>query len=539
MTSHDSPQTTLDLDYGESGRLPRSHQSKHNREFESPRMQEPAIDHWYDPVPSSFTTKERSYVTLLTSGLTLAHDKFLSAGLRGFGYKVQILDCPDNKALNIGKEFGNRGQCNPTYFTVGNLIKYLSQLRDEDDIPVEDIIKNYVFLTSGSCGPCRFGMYATEYRKALRDAGFEGFRVLLFQQSSVDQSTGEDSGLKFDFKFFVNFAKCAMAGDILNVLGYRIRPYELEPGTTDAALEKCQQYVCEALAKRKSVLPALWRCRKVLKQICVDRTQPKPRVSLIGEFWAMTTEGDGNYKLQRFLESEGAEVDIQLLSSWLLYLIWEVDYDTRLRQSLKGVDGGRYGLRGVSVGKRRFLLWLAEKSIRLTFSVFSRTVGMQEYRLPDMRELADLSHEYYDNHLRGGEGHLEVAKVMLNVIHNKVNMTISVKPFGCMPSSGVSDGVQSLIVERYPRTIFLPIETTGDGAVSVYSRVQMQLFKARRVVQQETESAYTEYGVDEKDIEAFIMRNPEYQMALHRSPQQAGSTNVDLIHEIGRKIGKR
>jgi predicted nucleotide-binding protein (sugar kinase/HSP70/actin superfamily) len=25
-------------------------------------------------------------------------------------------------------------------------------------------------------------MYVTEYRKALRDAGFDGFRVLLFQQ---------------------------------------------------------------------------------------------------------------------------------------------------------------------------------------------------------------------------------------------------------------------------------------------------------------------------------------------------------------------
>ena len=42
---------------------------------------------------------------------------------------------------------------------------------------------NYVFLTAGACGPCRFGMYVTEYRKALRDAGFDGFRVMLFQQT--------------------------------------------------------------------------------------------------------------------------------------------------------------------------------------------------------------------------------------------------------------------------------------------------------------------------------------------------------------------
>ena len=33
--------------------------------------------------------------------------------------------------------------------------------------------------------------------------------------------------------------------------------------------------------------------------------------------------------------------------------------------------------------------------------------------------------------------------------------------------------------EKNPGAIFLPIETSGDGAVNVYSRVQMMLFKAR------------------------------------------------------------
>ncbi len=75
---------------------------------------------------------------------------------------------------------------------------------------------------------------------------------------------------------------------------------------------------------------------------------------------------------------------------------------------------------------------------------------------------------------------MEVGKLILNLESKKVDMTISVKPFGCMPSSGVSDGVQSLITEKYPEAIFLPIETTGDGAINAYSRVQMMLFKAKQ-----------------------------------------------------------
>ena len=59
----------------------------------------------------------------------------------------------------------------------------------------KDIVENYVFLTAGACGPCRFGMYVTEYRKALRDAGFDGFRVMLFQQTGgLKQATGEEVG---------------------------------------------------------------------------------------------------------------------------------------------------------------------------------------------------------------------------------------------------------------------------------------------------------------------------------------------------------
>ncbi|MNI76181.1 hypothetical protein D3C73_1323920 [compost metagenome] len=84
---------------------------------------------------------------------------------------------------------------------------------------------------------------------------------------------------------------------------------------------------------------------------------------------------------------------------------------------------------------------------------------------------------------------MEVGKLILNVAKRKANMTISVKPFGCMPSSGVSDGVQSLITERYPEAIFLPIETTGDGAINVYSRVQMMLFKAKQAAQKEFDEA--------------------------------------------------
>ncbi|MEE8410271.1 MAG: 2-hydroxyglutaryl-CoA dehydratase, partial [Myxococcota bacterium] len=361
--------------------------------------------------------------------------------------------------------------------------------------------------TAGSCGPCRFGTYVTEYRKALRDAGFEGFRVMLFQQQGgLKQATGDAAGLEMNPKFFIAIVKAIMAGDVLNAIGYRIRPYEVEKGATDEALNACQQLLHTALRERKSILWAILKSRKILEKVEINRLQPKPKVSIIGEFWAMTTEGDGNYKLQRFLESEGAEVEIQLVTNWLLYNLWEVRSDTKRRMMLRGADADSKGLADKDPRKRLLMLAVAESVLRGIFFLFSRAIGLQNYHLPDMNEIATISHQYYDNHLRGGEGHMEVGKLILTATKKKAHMVLSVKPFGCMPSSGVSDGVQSLISSKYPEAIFSAIETTGDGAVNAQSRVQMDMFKARQAAVNEYEEQLQKSGLSPEEADRRFKR---------------------------------
>jgi len=500
---------------------------------------------WFDAVPREFTRDQREHTTILVSGLTMAHDLFIQAALRGIGYKVMALDTPDDDALQFGREYGNRGQCNPTYFTVGNLVKYLDGLRDRG-MNKDEIVKNHVFITAGACGPCRFGTYVTEYRKALRDSGFDGFRVLLFQQTGgLKQATGEGVGLEMNPTFFWGVVRAILVGDVLNALGYRIRPYEVEPGAADRALEVSKGIISNAFENNTSLAVALWKARRELGKVKVDRLKVKPRVGIIGEFWAMTTEGDGNYGLQRFLEAEGAEPDIQIVTAWLLYMIWQGRFDTAARAALKGVDkhkdeqgGSKFSLKGVDVRKRIASMWAGEKILRGIFHTFAKAMGLEDYHLPDMDKIADISHSFYDNNLRGGEGHMEVGKLIQNVAYSKVNMTLSVKPFGCMPSSSVSDGIQSFITELYPQGIFLPIETNGDGAVNVYSRVQMQLFKAKQQAQREVDKALTDVGMTIEEVRAYLGKHPELTGAFHRSPHMAGSTAADLIYEVGARRNK-
>ncbi len=494
-------------------------------------------DQWVEDMANlTFTKKEKSGITILVSGLTMAHDHFVEGALRGVGYNVQALDCPDVAALQFGKEFGNRGQCNPTYFTVGNLVKFLSTLRDKHGMTSQQVIDHYVFLTAGACGPCRFGMYVTEFRKALRDAGFDGFRVMLFQQTGgLSQATGEASGLEMNPTFFWALVKALVAGDVLNAMGYRIRPYEVNAGDTDRAIDQCKKIIYGALQERKNILLAMMRCKPLLAAVKVDRTVAKPKVSIIGEFWAMTTEGDGNYQLQRFLEGEGAEVDIQLVTAWILYTIWEARRDTGERKDLRGADTSYYGLGKAGpfdIAKKLGGVAAAEQVVRGLFQTFAHAMGLYGYHLPDMFEVARISNEYYNNDLRGGEGHMEVGKLIMNVLNAKAHMTLSVKPFGCMPSAGVSDGVQSAITEKFPGTIFCPVETSGDGRVNFYSRVQMYLFKAKQAATAELERAYQERGVTAEQVRDFLAKDKTFGATLHKAPHAYAGTAADLVAEV-------
>jgi predicted nucleotide-binding protein (sugar kinase/HSP70/actin superfamily) len=379
-------------------------------------------------------------------------------------------------------------------------------------------------------------MYVTEYRKALRDAGFDGFRVMLFQQTGgMKQATGEASGLDLGPAFFWALAKGMFVGDVINAMGYRIRPYELEAGATNTAIEEAKRIIYAALAQKTNIMTAIWKCKPLFQAIKVDRTIVKPKVSIIGEFWAMTTEGDGNYQLQAFLEQEGAECDIQLVAAWVLYMLWEARHDTLDRKDLRAPDKAKYGLADAGpwgVGTKLLGVMGGELAVRGLFQVFAHAMGLYGYHLPDMEKIAEISHDYYNNDLRGGEGHMEVGKLIMNVVHSKAHMTLSVKPFGCMPSAGVSDGVQSAITEKFPGTIYCPVETSGDGRVNFYSRVQMYLFKAKMAAQNEFLRVCNEHGVTREQLQAFLAANPTYGDALHRAPHAHNGTASDYVAEI-------
>ncbi len=213
-------------------------------------------------------------MTILIGGLTWKHDALLKAAFESAGYRVQVMPVPDVAAFQLGKEYGNNGQCNPTYFMVGHLIQFLQEL-EAQGMSRQDIIDRYVFFTAGSCGPCRFGMYEAEYRLAVQNAGFDGFRVLLFQQTDGIKAASGEPGLKFTVDFGMATFNALNLGDVLNDLAYQIRPFEVHQGEADRVVNECMELLTTRLRERRtsdvldrlpSALATRLRQRKALKQ---------------------------------------------------------------------------------------------------------------------------------------------------------------------------------------------------------------------------------------------------------------------------------
>jgi hypothetical protein len=147
------------------------------------------------------------------------------------------------------------------------------------------------------------------------------------------------------------------------------------------------------------------------------------------------------------------------------------------------------------------------------------------HRLTDMQELAELAAPYYHRLARGGEGHLEVAKNIYYTVHKKAHMVLSLKPFGCMPSSQ-SDGVQSAVMNHFKDMIFLPIETSGEGEINAHSRVQMALGEAKTKAKTEFQQALESTGKRLDDIRAFVAERPELRRPFYVVSHRHGITGT-------------
>jgi predicted nucleotide-binding protein (sugar kinase/HSP70/actin superfamily) len=476
------------------------------------------VEHYKAYVPHPFRPDERGGVEILFGGLHWRAERVIQAVFDNLGYRARPLPPATRADLLLGRELADVGQCCPTSFVTGNLAQFLRT--EQARIGKEAVNRNYVYLTAGACGACRFGQYHQSYDLALRGLGLDAFRIFLMEQTKFSQGGVPGGGLEIDMPFTMGIVWALLCTDALQGLEYRTRPYEVKAGQTDRVVNESVDYLCEIFRARPrrrgrwSVMA--WHVltdyfqramREVFRKfgaIEVDRLRPKPIVKITGEFYLQTVEGDPNYNIHRWLEREGAEVYPAPVAVWLDYLIRV--YIQKAEEHI-GVDP----MARLKVARATGLQWL----LRRSYDRLRGALGNLPHELPDQRELRQLAAPYFHHRMSGGEGDMLVGKALWAHLHKKAHMICELSPYACLPNT-MSIGAMAGVTGKHPDLLYAPIEIKGDAEVHALSRCQMILTEAKARAAAEFDRACA--GRTREQVSKQLAARPEMRRASYRVP---------------------
>jgi len=487
----------------------------------------------YSPRP--FTREQRDDVEILFGGLNWRAERVIQAMFENLGYRARPLPPATRDDLLLGRELADIGQCCPTSFTTGNLANFLRT--EAKRIGPGQVADKYVYLTAGACGACRFGQYHQSYELALRNLGLEAVRIFLLEQNKLSQGAMAGGGLEINMPFTMGAVWAVLCTDALQGLEYRTRPYEVVRGQTDAVVRESVDYLCDVFRKRpykgKKWRTFAWHLstdyfvkalREVLRKfeaIEVDRLQPKPIVKITGEFYLQTVEGEPNYNIHRWLESEGAEVYPAAIAVWLDYL-----FRVYIQQLEDYVGIDRYA--------RAKLLWVRglQRLYGWSYNRMRAALADIPHEMPDQYELRKLAAPYFHHRLSGGEGDMLVGKALWTHLHKKAHMICELSPYACMPNT-MSIGAMAGVIGKHRDLLYAPLEIKGDAEVHALSRCQMVLTEAKKRAKSEMEETLSATGLTVDAARARLDGNPAMKKATYRVPHHGRvGTAANLIAHL-------
>jgi predicted CoA-substrate-specific enzyme activase len=345
----------------------------------------------------------------------------LAAAFEAYGIKAEALPPSDDESLDLGRRYTTGKECLPAILTAGDMLRKIRE-------PGFDPKRAAFFMPSGT-GPCRFGQYNTLHRMILKEVGHEDIPI-------VSPNQGR--------QFYRDFAQMnnrvtrwawqgVVAIDVLTKALHTIRPYEVNPGETDRIYQELIEGVCDVL-RSKGNLPAMMRQAAARMQaIPVDRTEPRPRIGIVGEIFVRSQEF-ANQEIVRRLESLGAECELAPFAEWIFYINF-----TRSRETRELGDWGGWFGNLVKDTVQRY-------DERRVAGPFRRVIHNAVE--PKVTEALAHADPFIDNSFEG-ETCLSVGKA-IEFYHQGCSGIVNVMPFTCMPGNIVS-------------SLLKKVRTTHDG----------------------------------------------------------------------------
>ena len=258
----------------------------------------------------------------------------------------------------------------------------------------------------------------------------------------------------------MNIAYAMPMIDILEELLRKIRPYELEKGSSDKAFDKA--VTCLTEGGVPGLAKGFKKAIEIMKNIKYDRSNPRPTVLIVGEYLLNFHPG-ANHDIELFLEKNGFEIIEARMSDVIQKSYFALDMQIReykLKRPLKKKLWYRLA-DGLFDGAHN----LADK-IAKGHPLYDTPAC----RLPDLVKASDpIIHHTFD----AGEGVLIPGEILHHAARGCKHFVI-LQPFGCLPNHVVGRGITKKLKELYPDVQILPLDYDPDVSfANIENRLQM------------------------------------------------------------------
>ena len=411
-----------------------------------------------DPYPVKFTKQDKATKTVLVPNTSHAFSMLMAAAFAGQGLRTVSLDIGREEAIRLGKKYVHNDICFPCQIVIGEILAALeSGEYDLDNVAVAQ--GKYI-------GDCRLTHYASLTRKALDDAGYP--QVPIVTNDDVDYHEIHP-GFKMSLLSGIRIAFGLPMIDALEELLRKIRPYELEKGSANAAFDQALKLTMDGMAAHgiRGAKKGFAKGIQLMKNVKYDRSVLRPRVLIVGEYLLNFHPG-ANHDIEDYLERNGFEIIEARMTDVI-----------RKTYFYKDAQNKEYQLNKPFAEKTLFSIenGVFEKAHDATDKIASaHPLYQPATRMPELVVASDpIIHHTFD----AGEGVLIPGEILHHAAHG-CRAFVILQPFGCLPNHVVGRGISKKLKELYPDAQILPLDYDPDVSfANVENRLQMLIMNAK------------------------------------------------------------
>lgn len=427
----------------------------------------------FDRLHTSVQQSDVSGKTLLIPDMAPMSSRLLAASFRALGVNAVVMET--YKGLGLGRKYTSGKECLPCQVTLGDILLHLQAERKRlgDSFSPE----RYAYFMPEADGPCRFGMYNKLQRLVLdRFPEFEAVPIVYISTEDNYATAGILPPEKA--RLFRRLSYVALiVGDVLDRITWRVRPYELSPGSTDRFMEKALERIVSTVESIGTNLD-FTKIYRILSEVAreaaalMDPRQPRrPRIGIIGEIY-LRSHPESNQHIIRQLETFGAEVVDASLGEWVNYITcesikklsrrWQEARRKRNRAEIRAVAREWIGLQI----EKYWQLWRLRQVYRCALPHLDIE---PDHSIASIKKRLDGNRLFHD--AIGTEAVLSIGGA-LEYAHHGLNGVVNVFPFTCMPST-----MASAILKPLFNDLKIPyLDASYDGAIQPNREVALRTF---------------------------------------------------------------